>query len=597
MPDTPLSPPGLEPGAIPAEPLSRRDPKGFRSARWFGPADLRSFGHRSRAMQMGYAPEEWTGKPVIAVINTWSDLQPCHMHFKTRVEDVKRGVLMAGGFPVELPAHSASESYLKPTSMLYRNFLAMETEELLRSHPIDGAVLMGGCDKSTPGLLMGAISMGIPSIFLPAGPMLRGNWQGRTLGSGSDSWKYWDELRAGKITDQDWLGVEGGIARSYGTCMTMGTASTMTAIAEAAGLVLPGGSSIPAADSGHIRLASESGRRIVEMVWENLTPQQIATRPAWENAIAVAMAMGCSTNAIIHLIAMARRAGQDIGLEDFERYSRRVPVIGNVRPSGNQYLMEDFFYAGGIRALMQNIREHLHLDVMTVTGRTLGENIEGARVFNEDVIRPTANPIYGEGSLAVLHGNLAPDGCVIKPAAMDQRFLKHSGPAVVFDDYPSMKKAVEDESWDITAEHVMVLRNAGPQGGPGMPEWGMLPMPKKLLKEGHRDMLRMSDARMSGTSYGACVLHVSPESFVGGPLALLQNGDIVTLDVDARSIRMEVSDEELARRRAAWTPPQPRYERGYGWMFSQHIQQASEGCDFDFLRTEFGAPVPEPAIY
>ena len=597
MPDTPLSPPGLEPGAIPAEPLSRRDPKSFRSARWFGPADLRSFGHRSRAMQMGYAPEEWTGKPVIAVINTWSDLQPCHMHFKQRVEDVKRGVLMAGGFPVELPAHSASESYLKPTSMLYRNFLAMETEELLRSHPIDGAVLMGGCDKSTPGLLMGAISMGIPSIFLPAGPMLRGNWQGRTLGSGSDSWKYWDELRAGKITDQDWLGVEGGIARSYGTCMTMGTASTMTAIAEAAGLVLPGGSSIPAADSGHIRLASESGRRIVEMVWENLTPQQIATRPAWENAIAVAMAMGCSTNAIIHLIAMARRAGQDIGLEDFERYSRRVPVIGNVRPSGNQYLMEDFFYAGGIRALMQNIKEHLHLDVMTVTGRTLGENIEGARVFNEDVIRPTANPIYGEGSLAVLHGNLAPDGCVIKPAAMDQRFLKHSGPAVVFDDYPSMKKAVEDESWDITAEHVMVLRNAGPQGGPGMPEWGMLPMPKKLLKEGHRDMLRMSDARMSGTSYGACVLHVSPESFVGGPLALLQNGDIVTLDVDARSIRMEVSDEELARRRAAWTPPPPRYERGYGWMFSQHIQQASEGCDFDFLRTEFGAPVPEPAIY
>ena len=597
MPDTPLSPPGLEPGAIPAEPLSRRDPKSFRSARWFGPADLRSFGHRSRAMQMGYAPEEWTGKPVIAVINTWSDLQPCHMHFKTRVEDVKRGILMAGGFPVELPAHSASESYLKPTSMLYRNFLAMETEELLRAHPIDGAVLMGGCDKSTPGLLMGAISMGIPSIYLPAGPMLRGNWQGRTLGSGSDSWKYWDELRAGKITDQDWLGVEGGIARSYGTCMTMGTASTMTAIAEAAGLVLPGGSSIPAADSGHIRLASESGRRIVEMVWENLTPQQIATRPAWENAIAVAMAMGCSTNAIIHLIAMARRAGQDIGLEDFERYSRRVPVIGNVRPSGNQYLMEDFFYAGGIRALMQNIREHLHLDVMTVTGRTLGENIEGARVFNEDVIRPTANPIYGEGSLAVLHGNLAPDGCVIKPAAMDQRFLKHSGPAVVFDDYPSMKKAVEDESWDITAEHVMVLRNAGPQGGPGMPEWGMLPMPKKLLKEGHRDMLRMSDARMSGTSYGACVLHVSPESFVGGPLALLQNGDIVTLDVDARSIRMEVSDEELARRRAAWTAPPPRYERGYGWMFSQHIQQASEGCDFDFLRTEFGAPVPEPAIY
>jgi dihydroxy-acid dehydratase len=437
----------------------------------------------------------------------------------------------------------------------------------------------------------------VPAIFLPAGPMLRGNWQGHVLGSGSDSWKYWDELRAGKITDQDWLGVEGGIARSYGTCMTMGTASTMTAIAEAAGLVLPGGSSIPAADSGHIRLASETGRRAVEMVWENLVPTKIVTRKAWENAIAVAMAMGCSTNAIIHLIAMARRAGQDIGLDDFERYSRRVPVIGNVRPSGNQYLMEDFFYAGGIRALMQNIKEHLHLDALTCTGRTVAENIEGARVFNEDVIRPTGNPIYGEGSLAVLTGNLAPDGCVIKPAAMDQRFLEHTGPAVVFDDYPSMKKAVADENWDITAEHVMVLRNAGPQGGPGMPEWGMLPMPTKLLKEGHRDMVRMSDARMSGTSYGACVLHVSPESYIGGPLALLQNGDMVTLDVAARSIRMEVSDEELARRRAAWKAPPPRYERGYGWMFSQHIQQANEGCDFDFLRTEFGAPVPEPAIF
>jgi dihydroxy-acid dehydratase len=439
--------------------------------------------------------------------------------------------------------------------------------------------------------------MNIPTIFLPAGPMLRGNWQGKVLGSGSDSWKYWDELRAGKITEQDWLGVEGGIARSYGTCMTMGTASTMTAIAEAVGMVLPGGSSIPAADAGHIRLASESGRRIVEMVWEDLTPQRIQTRAAFENAIAVAMAMGCSTNAIIHLIAMARRAGQEIGLADFERYSRRVPVIGNVRPSGSQYLMEDFFYAGGICALMNNITEHLHLDCLTVSGRTLGENIAGAKVFNDDVIRGTDNPIYGEGSLAVLTGNLAPDGCVIKPAAMDQRFLKHSGPAVVFDDYPSMKKAVDDEAWDITADHVMVLRNAGPQGGPGMPEWGMLPMPRKLLKEGHRDMLRMSDARMSGTSYGACVLHVAPEAFIGGPLALLRTGDIVTLDVDARSIRMEVSDAELAARRAAWVPPAPRFERGYGWVYTKHIQQADQGCDFDFLRTEFGAPVGEPVIY
>ena len=598
MPDTPVTNPQLEPGPVPSQPLERRkQPADLRSARWFGPADLRSFGHRSRAMQMGYAPEEWAGKPVIAILNTWSDLQPCHMHFKQRVEDVKRGILMAGGFPVELPALSLSESYLKPTSMLYRNMLAMDAEELLRAHPIDGAVLMGGCDKTTPALLLGATSMGVPAIFLPAGPMLRGNWQGKTLGSGSDAWKYWDELRAGKITDQDWLGVEGGIARSHGTCMTMGTASTMTAIAEAVGMVLPGGSSIPAADAGHIRLASESGRRIVDMVWEDLTPARIQTRPAFGNAIAVAMAMGCSTNAIIHLIAMARRAGHDMGLDDFESYSRRVPVIGNVRPSGNQYLMEDFFYAGGIRGLMQEIREHLDLSCLTVTGRTLGENIAGARVFNSDVIRPISNPIYGEGSLAVLRGNLAPDGCVIKPAAMDQRFLRHSGPALVFDDYPSLKAAIDDPDLDVTADHVLVLRNAGPQGGPGMPEWGMLPMPKRLLKEGHRDMLRLSDARMSGTSYGACVLHVAPESWVGGPLALLRTGDTVTVDVPARSIRMEVPDEELAARRAAWVAPAPHYGRGYGQMFSRHIEQADQGCDFDFLRTGFGAPVPEPAIY
>jgi dihydroxy-acid dehydratase len=577
--------------------MRRKTPAELRSVHWFGPADLRSFGHRSRAMQMGYAPEEWQGKPVIAIINTWSDLQPCHMHFKQRVDDVKRGILMAGGFPVELPALSVSESFVKPTTMMYRNMLAMETEELLRSHPVDGAVLMGGCDKTTPGLLLGATSMNIPAIYLPAGPMLRGNWHGKVLGSGSDSWKYWDELRAGKITEQDWLGVEGGIARSYGTCMTMGTASTMTAIAEAVGMVLPGGSSIPAADAGHIRLASESGRRIVEMVWEDLAPQRIQTRAAFENAIAVAMAMGCSTNAIIHLIAMARRAGQDIGLADFERASRRVPVIGNVRPSGSTYLMEDFFYAGGIRGLMKNIRDHLHLDCLTVSGKTVGENIADAQVFNDDVIRPIDDPIYGEGSLAVLTGNLAPDGCVIKPAAMEQRFLKHSGPALVFDDYPSMKKAVDDENLDVTADHVLVLRNAGPQGGPGMPEWGMLPMPKKLLKQGYRDMLRMSDARMSGTSYGACVLHVSPESYIGGPLALLRTGDVVSIDVDARSIRMEVSDAELARRRAAWKQPEVRFERGYGWVFTKHIQQANEGCDFDFLRTDFGAPVPEPVIY
>ncbi|HEY4250578.1 MAG TPA: L-arabinonate dehydratase [Roseomonas sp.] len=575
----------------------RRTPESLRSARWFGPADLRSFGHRSRGFQMGYSQEEWQGKPVIAIVNTWSDISPCHVHLRSRAEDVKRGVLQAGGFPIELPAISVAEIFVKPTTMLYRNMLAMETEELLRSHPVDGAVLLGGCDKSTPGLLLGATSMNLPTIYVPAGPMLRGNWAGKTLGSGSDSFKYWEELRAGTITQEDWLGVEQGIARSHGTCMTMGTASTMTAIAEAIGMVLPGGSSIPAVDAAHPRLAAESGRRIVDMVWEDLTPARIQTRDAFENAIAVAMAMGCSTNAIIHLLAMARRAGTDIGLEDFERMSRIVPVIGNVRPSGTTYLMEDFFYAGGIRALMERIRGHLHTDAITCTGRTVGENIAGARVYNDDVIRPVENPIYREGALAVLKGNLAPDGCVIKPSACDPRFLKHSGPALVFDDYPALKKAVDDEDLDVTPDHVLILRNAGPQGGPGMPEWGMLPMPKKLLKQGYRDMLRLSDARMSGTSYGACVLHVAPESYVGGPLALVRNGDIISIDVDARRISLDIPDEEMERRRAAWTPPPVRYHRGYGWMFSRHIQQANEGCDFDFLRTDFGAPVEEPAIY
>ena len=576
---------------------TRKTAAELRSARWFGPADLRAFGHRSRVMQMGYSPEEWTGKPVIAILNTWSDLQPCHAHFKNRVEDVKRGVLMAGGFPVELPALSLSETYLKPSSMLYRNMLAMETEELLRAHPVDGVVLMGGCDKTTPGLLLGATSANLPAIYLPAGPMLRGNWQGKVLGSGSDAWKYWDELRAGTITEKDWLGVESGIARSYGTCMTMGTASTMTAIAEAVGMSLSGASSIPAADANHIRMASACGRRIVEMVWEDLLPTRIQRRKAFENGIAVAMAMGCSTNAIIHLIAMARRAGVPIGLDDFERYSRRVPVIGNIRPSGATYLMEDFYYAGGLRGLMHNIREHLHLDALTVSGRTLGEELEGAAVYNDDVIRPVQNPVYEQGALAVLKGNLAPEGCVIKPSACDPRFLRHTGPALVFDSYAEMKAAIDDENLDVTADHVLVLRNAGPQGGPGMPEWGMLPIPKKLLKKGIRDMLRLSDARMSGTSYGACVLHVAPESYVGGPLALLRTGDLISVDVAARTINMDVPEAEIARRRAAWVPPPPHYERGYGWMFTRHIAQASEGCDFDFLTTAFGAPVGEPAIY
>ncbi|TCK30377.1 dihydroxyacid dehydratase [Ancylobacter aquaticus] len=576
---------------------TRKTPDTLRSARYFAHDDLRSFGHRSRLRQMGYAPEDWVGKPVIGILNTWSDFNPCHGHFRSRVEDVKRGVLQAGGFPLELPVHSASETFLKPTSMLYRNMAAMEIEEGIRAHPIDGAVLMGGCDKSTPALLMGATSAGVPAIYLPAGPMLRGNWKGRTLGSGSDAWKFWDERRAGLIDEKAWNEIEGGIARSFGHCMTMGTASTMTAIADALGMTLPGASSIPAADAGHNRMAAACGRRIVDMVWEDLVPARILTRPAFENAITVAMAMGCSTNAIIHLIAQARRAGVDIGLDDFDRASRIVPVIANVRPSGETYLMEDFFFAGGLPALMSRLTDHLHLDALTVTGRTLGENIAGAKVHDDDVIRTVDNPIYAEGALAVLRGNLAPEGCVIKPSACAPHLLAHTGPALVFDDYPSLKAAVDDEGLDVTPDHVLVLRNAGPLGGPGMPEWGMLPLPKKLVKQGVRDMLRLSDSRMSGTSYGACILHVSPESYVGGPLALLRTGDLVRVDVPARRIDMLVAEEELERRRAALIPPLPHYERGYGWMFSRHIRQAHEGCDFDFLETSFGAPVGEPSIY
>ena len=568
----------------------------LRSARWMAPDDFRSFGHRSRTMQMGYGPEDWEGRPIIAILNTWSDAQPCHAHFKHRVEDIKRGILQSGGFPMELPALSLSESYVKPTTMLYRNMLAMETEELLRSHPVDGTVLMGGCDKTTPALVMGAISMGIPFIYVPAGPMLRGNYRGQVLGSGTDSFKYWDERRAGTISKEEWVGVEGGIARSYGHCMTMGTASTMTAIAEALGLILPGGSSIPAPDANHQRMCASAGRRIVEMVWEDLTPDEIVTEASIKNAVTVAMATGCSTNAIIHLVAMARRAGIPLELDDLDRIGRTTPVIANVRPSGKGYLMEDFFYAGGLRGLMKNLGDKLDHSVMTVTGKSLGEGLEGAEVYNEDVIRSLDNPVYREGSLAVLKGNLAPDGAVIKPAACDPKFHKHSGPALVADNYDELKKIIDDESLDIDPDTVLVLRNAGPQGGPGMPEWGMIPMPRALLKQGHRDMLRLSDARMSGTSYGACVLHVAPEAYVGGPLALLRNGDIIEVDIPKRSLNMQVSDEELLRRKAEWSPPPPRFGRGYGWMFAKHIEQADKGCDFDFLKTEFGPSVGEPDI-
>ncbi len=573
--------------------MTRKTPEALRSFRWYGVADLRSFGHRSRTKQMGYAEADWKGKPVIGILNTWSDINPCHQHFRIRAEEVKRGVWQAGGFPLEIPALALPENFMKPTTMLYRNLLAIEVEEIARSLPLDGLVLMGGCDKTTPAMVMGALSMNLPAIFMPAGPMLRGNWQGHTLGSGSDTWKYWDELRAGTITQDDWNGVEDGIARSWGTCMTMGTASTMTVSVEALGLALPGSSSIPAPDSNHARMATATGRRIVDMAWDDQRPSRLLTAASFDNAVRVAMALGGSTNAIIHLIAMARRAGVPLDLDRFDALSRDTRLIANIRPSG-EYLMEDFHYAGGSRALMNRMGAQLDLGCMTVTGATLGENIAGAKVLNDDVILPLDRALP-QGGVAVLRGNLAPDGAVIKPSAADPRLLRHTGPAVVFQDYDDMAARIDDPALVVTADSVLVLRNAGPIGGPGMPEWGMLPIPKKLLREGVRDMVRISDARMSGTSYGTCVLHVAPESAVGGPLALVQDGDPITLDVPGRRISLDVEADALAARRAAWVPPRPRYARGFGLLHSEQVTQANDGCDYRVL--EGTAPTPEPDIH
>ncbi|MBM3570884.1 MAG: dihydroxy-acid dehydratase [Alphaproteobacteria bacterium] len=577
----------------------RKAPEQLRSHRWYGAKDMRSFGHRSRTKQMGFTATDYGGKPVIGIVNTWSEMNPCHTHFRQRADEVKRGVWQAGGFPVELPAISLGEPIMKPTTMLYRNLLAMECEELLRSYPIDGAVLMGGCDKTTPALLMGAISMNLPAIFFPAGPMLRGSWRGQTLGSGTDVWKYWAELKAGNIDEAAWAEMEDGIARSPGTCMTMGTAATMMSLAEALGLSLPGASSIPAADSRHAHMASACGRRIVEMVWQDLKPSDILSAGSFDNAIVTTMALGGSTNSIIHLIALAGRAGIKLDLDRFDALSRTTPLIADVRPSG-RFLMEDFFYAGGLRAVLARLGDRIDGTAMTANGQSLGANAAGAKSYNDDVIRPLDNPLHAEGGLAVLRGNLAPDGCVIKHSAAEPRLLRHAGPAVVFDDYNDMAARVDRDDLAVTAKSVLVLRSAGPLGGPGMPEWGQLPIPKKLLKQGVRDMVRVSDARMSGTSYGACVLHVAPESHVGGPLALVREGDVIELDVANRRIDLKVGDDELARRRVEWRPRPTIYPRGYGRMFTRHVTQANLGCDFDFLHGGSAVPalaIPEPEIH
>lgn len=572
----------------------RRTINQLRSQRWYSSSDMRGFAHRQRTQQMGLRREEFMNKPVVGILNTWSDLSPCHAHLRDRSEAVKRAVWAAGGFPVELPAMSLGEVMVKPTTMLYRNFLAMEAEELIRSHPIDGVVLLGGCDKTTPGLLMGAISVDIPTIFCPAGPMLNGKWKGKTLGAGTHTRKYWDELRSGNITQEEWVDLESRMTRSNGTCNTMGTASTMTSIVDAMGLTLPGASSIPAADSGHARMASECGSRIVEMIWEDLKPSDFLTRASFLNGTRCYMAIGGSTNAAIHLIALARRANIELTLDDLDAVAREIPVLANIFPSG-EYLMEDFFYAGGVMALLKQIAGHLDLSAGGITGQTLGEWIKSAECYNEDVIRPFDSPVTPGTTLAVLRGNLAPSGAVIKASAANPELARHRGRAVVFDNHADLVARIDDPELNITADSVLVLRNAGPKGAPGMPEWGALPIPKKLLAQGVRDMLRISDARMSGTHYGTCVLHVAPESAVGGPLALVRDGDEIELDIDARRLELCINEQELDTRRQGWQAPSPRIDRGYTAIFQSLVTQADQGCDFDILQN--GQQQDEPEIF
>lgn len=571
-----------------------KNPQQLRSSRWFAPDDLRSFGHRSRFKGMGIDDQDFLGKPIIGLLNTWSDLNTCHSHFKQRVDEIKRGVLQAGGFPVEIPVLSLGEMLMKPTTMLYRNLLAMEAEEVLRCHPIDAAVLMGGCDKTVPALIMGAISADIPSVFFPAGPMLKARWKDQTLGSGTDAWKFWAERCAGNLCDGDWKEIENCIARSAGTCMTMGTASTMACIAETLGLTLPGASSIPAVVAEHSRLAVATGRTAVELAWAKTTPRKLLTRQSFENAMITQLAISGSTNAMVHMIAMAGRAGIQLTLDDYDAISPKVPVLADVRPSG-QFLMEDFHHAGGLNGMLSRLKDLLHLNCKTVNGCTLGSQIDQASVIDDRVIRTRDNPLWPTGGTCVLRGNLAPDGCVIKTVAADPKLQQHAGPALVFENYADLKKRINAPDLDVTPDTVLVLKNAGPIGAPGFPEWGMLPIPEKLLKLGIRDMVRISDARMSGTSYGTCILHVSPEAYVGGPLSLVQTGDRIELDVNRRKIHLAVDQITLDRRRESWVRPTIRWSRGYDRIFAEHVTQAHEGCDFDFLHGH--SSNQEPDIY
>ncbi|HVZ98855.1 MAG TPA: L-arabinonate dehydratase [Caulobacterales bacterium] len=565
--------------------------KRLRSQAWFGGDDRDAFIHRSWMKNGGLPDDVFDGRPVIGICNTYSELTPCNRHFRELAQHVKNGVWEAGGLPLEFPVFSCGETNLRPTAMLFRNLASMDVEESIRGNPIDGVVLMAGCDKTTPSLLMGAASCDLPALMISGGPMLNGRFRGETIGSGTSVWKFSEDVRAGVMSKEDFRAAESGQSRSAGHCMTMGTASTMASMAEALGMTLPENAAYPAVDARRSRLAHLSGRRIVQMVHEDLKPSQILTKPAFENAIRVNGAIGGSTNAVVHLLALAGRVGVDLTLDDWDRLGRDVPTLVDLMPSG-RFLMEDFCYAGGIPALMTRIREMLHLGALTVTGRSIGDNIADARVFNDDVIRTRDNPLTAHGGIAVLRGNLAPNGAVLKPSAASEHLMRHRGRAVVFESIEDYKARVDDPALDVDENSVMVLKNCGPKGYPGMPEVGNMPLPEKVLKKGIRDMVRISDARMSGTAYGTVVLHAAPEAASGGPLALVRNGDIIALDVAARTLQLEVSDAELAQRRAQWRPPAPSMEGGYQSLYVERVLGADKGADLDFLVGCRGADIP-----
>jgi L-arabonate dehydrase len=558
------------------------DKKALRSAQWFSDPLHQGFVARGWAKNQGHPDQMFDGRPVIGICNTWSDLNPCNAHLRILAEQVKRGIYEAGGFPLEFPVTSLGETMMKPTTMLYRNLASMDVEESMRANPIDGVVLLTSCDKTTPACLMGAASVDMPTMVVTGGPMLNGKFRNRDIGSGTDVYRFTTELRAGTISQLDYLEAEAGISRSDGHCMTMGTASTMACMVETMGLTLPSGAAIPGPDARRKRLGHLAGNRIVEMVAEGLTMSKVATRQAVENAIKVNAALGGSTNFVVHLLAIAGRLGVELELDDFDRLGSRMPHLVNLLPSG-KYLMEDFFYAGGLPVVIQELRDHLHMDALTVTGKTLGENTAGAECYNREVITSIDAPLKEEAGIAVLRGNLCPDGAIIKPSAASPELLQHRGRAVVFESIEDYKARVDDPNLDVDKDCVLVLKGIGPRGFPGMPEAGKFGLPKKMLEQGVRDMVCISDGRMSGTAYGTVVLHVAPESAVGGPLALVREGDMIALDVAARALNMEVSDEELERRRQAWMPPEPVVTRGYAGIYVRHVLQADRGVDLDIL--------------